>query len=523
MSMYTFAQFEEAAKKAGLYDRMNEADIKLAQKNPDAGMSILSGIQEYQKATTPEQRALIHEQVEGVRKNYGGYSGGKDGSAFSILNTPSSFTPNATPDRNYSAVAGNAYNKLTGYGDYQGSKWQGNIDSIGNKIAGYEDYSFNPETSELSKALRKQYAREIGRATEDTMASAAALTGGLPSSYAATAGAQAGDYYASQYVDKLQDVANLEHAIYQANFSKEMNKLAAMQNLEETEYQRYLDQYDRLLSEYNAGLNLDAQNEMVYQNDVSQNNFENQFNYGQLLDQNEWDNAQKEQALTNALTAAQYGDYTKLNALGYNTSAYEQNAKDAAALDRAMAAAQYGDYSQLNALGIDTSSVKSQADLDYAIALAEIGDYSALKRLGVDTTRLEAADQQSAATGNGGGGDLPSWSAAFDAWENYEDNSLLTLLYASIGQPLPDKYKTVNGGNNGGTEGNEDEPTGGNAEFDITYLDKQIGALKNGGAKDATLEQMIEEALDGGDITKAQANTLRKKYNINIFARMFNN
>lgn len=432
MSMYTFAQFEEAAKKAGLYDRMNEADIKLAQKNPDAGMSILSGIQEYQKATTPEQRALIHEQVEGVRKNYGGYSGGKDGSAFSILNTPSSFTPNATPDRNYSSVAGNAYNKLTGYGDYQGSKWQGNIDSIGNKIAGYEDYSFNPETSELSKALRKQYAREIGRATEDTMASAAALTGGLPSSYAATAGAQAGDYYASQYVDKLQDVANLEHAIYQANFSKEMNKLAAMQNLEETEYQRYLDQYDRLLSEYNAGLNLDAQNEMVYQNDVSQNNFENQFNYGQLLDQNEWDNAQKEQALTNALTAAQYGDYTKLNALGYNTSSYEQNAKDAAALDRAMAAAQYGDYSQLNALGIDTSSVKSQADLDYAIALAEIGDYSALKRLGVDTTRLEAADRE-AATGGGG---LPSWSDAIKLSQE-GDNSLLNVLKEANGIRTP--------------------------------------------------------------------------------------
>lgn len=402
MSMYTFAQFEEAAKKAGLYGRMNEADIKLAQKNPDAGMSILSGIQEYQKATTPEQRALIHEQVEGVRKNYGGYSGGKDGSAFSILNTPSSFTPNATPDRNYSAVAGNAYNKLTGYGDYQGSKWQGNIDSIGNKIAGYEDYSFNPETSELSKALRKQYAREIGRATEDTMASAAALTGGLPSSYAATAGAQAGDYYASQYVDKLQDVANLEHAIYQANFSKEMNKLAAMQNLEETEYQRYLDQYDRLLSEYEAGLNLDAQNERVYQNDVSQNNYENEFAYGQLIDQNKYNETERDNMMSDALNAAEYGDYSFLNQLGIDTSAYEKSTADAAALDR-------------------------------AIALAELGDYSALKALGVDTTRLEAADRE-AATGSDS---KISLSDAKWLYDNLGDDTLLRRYYAQNGLPYP--------------------------------------------------------------------------------------
>lgn len=412
MSAYTYKDFEIAAKNAGLYDKMNQADILLAQKNPDAGMSILSGIMDYQKASTPEQRALIHEQVESVRKNYGGYSGGADGSSYYLQNTPSSFTPTATPDRNYTSVSGSAYDKLTGYGDYQGSKWQGNIDSIGNKIAGYEDYSFNPETSELSQALRKQYAREIGRATEDTMANAAALTGGIPSSYASTAAAQAGDYYASQYVDKLMDVANLENAIYQSNFSKEMNKLAAMQDLEATEYQRYLDQYDRLLSEYNAGLNLDNLNESLYQNDVAQNNYTNEFNYGQLLDQVDWNNTEEEKALTNALTAAQYGDYSKLNALGYNTAEYEKKTKDAEALDR-------------------------------AITLAELGDYSALKELGIDTSVLEASGTKNA-TAN-----MPSWSAALDAWEKNQDNSLLALLYASIGQPLPDVYKVPAGGGGG--------------------------------------------------------------------------
>lgn len=467
MSMYTYAQFEEAAKKSGLFDRMNQADILLAQKNPDAGMSILSGIQEYQKATTPEQRALIHEQVESVRKNYGGYSAGDDGSGFRALNTPSSFTPNATPERNYSSVAGDAYGKLTGYGDYQGSKWQENIDELGNKIAGYGDYSFNPETSELSKALRKQYAREIGRATEDTIANAAARSGGIPSSYAATAGAQAGDYYASQYVDKLQDVANLEHAIYQANFNKELNKLSAMQGLEATEYQKYLDQYDRLLAEYNAGLNLDAQNESIYQNNVAQNNYENSFNYGQILDQNEYNRAE---------------EAARMDA-------------EAAELERALAAAQYGDYSQLNGLGIDTSAYeKSTADaaaLDRAIALAELGDYSALRALGVDTSRLEAADRQET-SGSANADSLPSWNAAIELSKE-GDNSLLNLLKEANGIRTPTATEIKK------------------------YNAQTVRALNTAwveGANKYELTEAIEDAVANGFLYPEVGEELKRKYGI---------
>lgn len=486
MSAYTYKDFEIAAKNAGLYDKMNQADILLAQKNPDAGMSILSGIMDYQKASTPEQRALIHEQVESVRKNYGGYSGGADGSGYYLQNTPSSFTPTATPDRNYTSVAGSAYDKLTGYGDYQGSKWQGNIDELGNKIAGYEDYTFNPETSELSQALRKQYAREIGRATKDTMASAAALTGGLPSSYASTAAAQAGDYYASQYVDKLMDVANLENAIYQANFSKEMNKLAAMQDLEATDYQRYLDQYDRLLSEYNAGLNLDSFNEGVYQNDVAQNNYTNEFNYGQLLDQIDWGNNEQKTALDNAITAAQYGDYSKLNALGYNTSAYEQSVKDSAALDKALTAAQYGDYSLLNQLGYDTSAVTKQEALDRAIALAELGDYSALRALGVDTSVLEASGNKSADNS------LPSWNDAIELSKE-GDNSLLNILKeaSGISTPTATEVKQYN-----------------------AQTVKALNTAWVGGANKYELEEAIDDAVANGYLYKDVGEELKKKYGI---------
>lgn len=455
MSMYTYEQFEREARAAGLYDRMNQADIALARKNPDAGMSILSGLKDYQTATTPEQRALIHEQVESVRRDFGGYSGGADGSGYNVLLTPNSFTPNATPDREYSAVAGGVYDQLTNYGDYQGSKWQGDIDSIGQNVAGYGDYKFDPDASELSQALKKQYAREIGRATEDTMANAAALSGGLPSSYAATAAAQAGDYYASQYVDRLADVASLENAIYQANFNKELSKLAAMQSLDDTEYQRYLDGYNRLLSQFDAGLSLDSFNEGVHQSNVQQNNVENNMAYGQLLDQIEHGASMDAAALNEALSAAQYGDYSKLNALGINTSRYEDNE----ALNR-------------------------------ALALAEVGDYSGLKGLGIDTSALESAAQ-----GTAGTADLPSWSNALNAYESTGDTTMLEMLYGQLGQELPGAYES------------EDD-----VELTEEMVVQQLRKDYNLGASKSALLADIDFAEQQGIISKERADILRRQY-----------
>lgn len=56
--------------------------MKLAQKNPDAGMSILKYKQDYHNATTDEARALANLGAEGIRSSYGGYTGGQRGANF---------------------------------------------------------------------------------------------------------------------------------------------------------------------------------------------------------------------------------------------------------------------------------------------------------------------------------------------------------------------------------------------------------------------------------------------------------
>lgn len=126
--------------------------------------------------------------------------------------------------------------------------------------------------------------------------------------------------------------------------------------------------------------------------------------YGALLAEKQAEFEQKEydRLFNEAQIAASLGDYTKLRALGINTTAYElqsaadrKAANEASELAAAYNAASIGDFSKLKALGIDTSaleydaeSAKKSAELSAAYKRAEIGDFSALDALGVDTTNL---------------------------------------------------------------------------------------------------------------------------------------
>lgn len=128
--------------------------------------------------------------------------------------------------------------------------------------------------------------------------------------------------------------------------------------------------------------------------------------YGVLLaeKQQELEQQKYDRALNEAQIAASLGDYSKLRALGIDTTAFEERQKadrDAAdyatKLAQAYNAASIGDYSQLEALGIDTSKLKADenaaktsAELSAAYKRAEVGDFSALDALGVDTSALKA-------------------------------------------------------------------------------------------------------------------------------------
>lgn len=86
-----------------------------------------------------------------------------------------------------------------------------------------------------------------------------------------------------------------------------------------------------------------------------------------------------------AQKAAEYGDYSYMEALGADMSAQKRSA----ALAEAIGDAKYGDYSGLEYMGVDTTAMRVNDLLDVAAEMAEYGDYSGLEALGMDVSSLK--------------------------------------------------------------------------------------------------------------------------------------
>lgn len=69
---YTYDDFVNAAKNAGMYDAFSQEDLVTAQSRPEYGLSLLKLQQDAGKATTEEQKLLVQEAVNQLRNTYGG-------------------------------------------------------------------------------------------------------------------------------------------------------------------------------------------------------------------------------------------------------------------------------------------------------------------------------------------------------------------------------------------------------------------------------------------------------------------
>lgn len=304
MAIYTYDQFQKAAQSAGLLGQFSQADLSLAQQNPDAGMSLLKYKQDYANATTDEQRAQANKGAESIRSSYGGYTGGGDGGSFHLDPLgPSSFQQSTAPSFNWDTPAP----------DYS-SRYDETIQNMIKDMLERPEFSYDPDSDVVWKSYQKAYGREGDRATQNALGAAAAASGGMPSSYATTAAAQAGNYYAAQAADKITELFDAAYNRYLNEFNMDASKIGIVQGQEQTDYNRYLDE----LGQWNTDRNFEYNK---FAGDRAQWNADREFAYNQLLDEINSQTQQRQEALDFANMAAQYGDYNYLKDLGIDTSA----------------------------------------------------------------------------------------------------------------------------------------------------------------------------------------------------------
>ena len=194
-----------------------------------------------------------HDFVEGIRSKYG-YSGGGNGSQYNKI----SYTQQTNQ---WNDTINALWDQVNGYGPFQdtrekptySNRYDQQINDLLQQYVNREKFSYDYKNDPLYANYRKQYQREGQRATQDALAEAAAASGGIPSSYAASASAQAQNYYASQIADKIPELEQLAYQKYLDDASLQQSKISALQGQEQLDYAKYID----ALGQYNTDRNFD--------------------------------------------------------------------------------------------------------------------------------------------------------------------------------------------------------------------------------------------------------------------------
>lgn len=512
MPTFTYDQFQKAAQDSGLMGEFSPADLSLAQRNPDAGMSLLKYKQDYHAATTDEARALANLGAEGIRSSYGNYTGGDNGGSFYLDRlSPSSFDGGRAPtyENQYAGDIADLWEQQKNYGSYDygeaapvyNNRYDDTIQDLIQGILNREDFSYDPATDPLYQNYRKQYTREGQRATADTLGQAAAASGGIPSSYATTAAAQAGNYYAAQMTDKIPELYQLAYNQYLNDYNMQLSDLGVVQGAEQSDYDKYLNElnqyntdrafdYNAWLDEYNmtkdqlqTAQGLEQLDYTKYLNELQQFNTDREFNYGQLLDEIDSQTMERQEAVDNALRAAEFGDYSFLQDMGIDTSNNPADFERQYTL--ALLAAEYGDFSGLEALGI-TPSAQNLANF---------------------SRTASGSTSRSSGGGSSGGSSGGSRSSGTDTTPVNELTSVLqtypdgVITDAADWDYLVQRYGEDNlraagitNGSTGGSSGGDSGSSGGDSGYSLSDLNtNSVLQLGIGPISYQTVEQLVEQ------------------------------
>lgn len=122
-------------------------------------------------------------------------------------------------------------------------------------IEGREPFRYDAATDPAAQTVRKETARNIGRTTQDTLGSYAAMTGGMPSSAAVSAAAQAGNYAGAQGVDRVAELEQLARQNYNAETDEMRSMWSMLQGQADAEQARADAEAQRVKAEAEAEYN----------------------------------------------------------------------------------------------------------------------------------------------------------------------------------------------------------------------------------------------------------------------------
>lgn len=111
-----------------------------------------------------------------------------------------------------------------------------------NNLLGQQPFQYDVNTDALYQQIKDNYMKQGRQAMMDTQGMSAALTGGYGNSYGVLAGQQAYQNSLGDLSAQIPEMYRLAYNRYLNNEQSQRQNLAALQGLDESEYQRYANE-----------------------------------------------------------------------------------------------------------------------------------------------------------------------------------------------------------------------------------------------------------------------------------------
>lgn len=184
--------------------------------------------------------------------------------------------------------------------------YAGISEELFNKILSRENFSYNAEDDPLYQQYAEMYRREGDRARENTLADIASSAGGM-NSWAVTAAQQAQNNYNAQLGDKIPELYQLAYQMYLNEKASDVENFGLANQMSDRQYNRYMDQmnlwrddrnfaFDYYLSDWDNYKWGTEFNSNVNQNQIANDRYDKEWEYGVSTDQYNREQAENETA-----------------------------------------------------------------------------------------------------------------------------------------------------------------------------------------------------------------------------------
>lgn len=113
------------------------------------------------------------------------------------------------------------------------------IDQYVKNVANRKEFTYDPDNDAAYQAYAKKYTRLGNNAREDTLADVAGNTGGLASSFAVSAAAQAQNDYNQQLTDVIPQLMQAAYDRYNADRNYDLSAMGALQGIDDSRFNQF--------------------------------------------------------------------------------------------------------------------------------------------------------------------------------------------------------------------------------------------------------------------------------------------